>query len=92
MAWFLAPSVALCLQQHRELVQYITPYNHRCFSGNDNVDKWTDQKLWNAALLNIRVVVSTPQILYDALAHGFVKITNIALLVFDEGSWPLRRL
>lgn len=55
------------------------------FSGLDDIDKWTDQKLWDAALQNIHVVVSTPAVLYDALSHGFVPITKIALLVFDEG-------
>ena len=85
--WFLAPSVALCHQQHIELTKHITPYNHRIFSGLDDIDKWTDQKLWDAALQNVHVVVSTPAVLYDALSHGFVPITKIALLVFDEGIW-----
>lgn len=64
-------------------------YNHRLLSGNDNVDKWTQQNLWDAVLNGIHVVVSTPQVLYDALSHGFVTMGRIALLIFDEGTLPL---
>ena len=54
--------------------------------GRDGVDKWTDQKLWDAVLTNVRVVVGTPQVLADALTHGFVRMSRLALLVFDEGT------
>ena len=33
---------------------------------------------------NSRLIVSTPQILFDALSHGYVQFDRIALLVFDE--------
>jgi ERCC4-related helicase len=36
-------------------------------------------------LKNIRAVVSTHQVLYDALSHGFVRLEGLALLIFDEG-------
>ena len=35
-------------------------------------------------LLNIRIVVSTPAILSDALTHGFLQFSQFSLLVFDE--------
>lgn len=54
-------------------------------TGADNVERWTTQPIWDAILLNIRIVVSTPQVLYDALSNGFVKLTRVALIVFDEG-------
>jgi len=41
--------------------------------------------LWDAVLKNVKIVVSTYQILYDALSHGFVKMESLALIVFDEG-------
>lgn len=50
------------------------------------MERWTTQAVWDAILLNIRIVVSTPQVLYDALSNGFVKLTRIALIVFDEGA------
>lgn len=54
-------------------------------SGADGVDRWTDENLWNAVLQNVKVVVSTYQILLDALTHSFVKMESLALIVFDEG-------
>lgn len=51
----------------------------------DNVDRWTDQSTWDTVLKDIQVVVSTHAVLTDALGHGFVQISRIALLVFDEG-------
>lgn len=36
----------------------------------------------------MRIVVSTYQILLDALTHGFVGMGKLALIVFDEGAYP----
>jgi ERCC4-related helicase len=33
----------------------------------------------------MQVIVSTHAVLADALTHGFVKMANLALLIFDEG-------
>ncbi len=49
------------------------------------LDKWTEQRLWDGVLKNVRVVVSTHKILYDALCHAFILLESLALLVFDEG-------
>ena len=54
-------------------------------TGNDNVDAWSDPSIWNAFLQNVNVVVSTYQVLTDAVYHAFVHLSNITLLVFDEG-------
>jgi ERCC4-related helicase len=54
-------------------------------SGKDNVDHWTDQTTWDAVLKNVRIVLSTHQVLLDALTHGFVKMRKLALIIFDEG-------
>nr|POF12669.1 protein argonaute 18 [Quercus suber] len=83
--WFLAPSVDLCVQQHNVLQQAMPAYKMRLLTGEDNVDKWSDLKIWTAALDQARVVVSTHEILKDALSHAFVNLTSLALLVFDEG-------
>lgn len=53
--------------------------------GADGMDTWTDIRLWNDFLLNVGVVVSTPQVLFDAVSHGFVKLERLSLIVFDEG-------
>lgn len=47
--------------------------------------QWTDPNIWKTVLEKNRVVVSTPQVLLDALSHGYVNLgRDIGLLVFDE--------
>lgn len=57
-------------------------------TGNDNVDHWTDQRTWDAVLANVRIVVSTHKVLLDACDHGFVQMSQVALLIYDEGEIP----
>lgn len=60
-------------------------YGIQLLSGKDDVDHWSDQDIWDAVLLNVRIVLSTHQVLLDALTHAFVRMSGIALLIFDEG-------
>ena len=60
----------------------------KLLQGNDGVERWKDKKLWDFVLENVRIVVSTPQILYEALTHGFVLLARLSLLIFDEGICP----
>ena len=85
LIWFLAPHVELCRQQYSCLSSGIPATKMKLLVGSDNVDRWSEQKVWDAALDQVRVVVSTHKILEDALAHAFIKIQRISLLVFDEG-------
>ena len=82
--WFLAPSVALCLQQHDSLTSQLSSHQIRLITSLDNARYWSTQNVWDAALYNMEVVVSTPQVLLDALTHAFVRISQLSLLVFDE--------
>ena len=84
LVWFICPSVALSLQQYGVLFEHLPGYLIKMLTGNDGVDKWTNQDLWDGVLKNVRVVVGTPKVLEDALTHGFVKLSKIDLLVFDE--------
>ncbi|KAF9877825.1 dicer-like protein 2 [Colletotrichum karsti] len=84
IVWFLAPTVSLCAQQIAVLKSQIPAVQMKFLSGDDNVDAWSDQSVWDAVLLNVRVVVSTYQILLDALSHAFVRLERLSLLVFDE--------
>jgi ERCC4-related helicase len=84
--WFLAPTVELCKQQHDYIRSHLPAVMTRLLIGSDNVDRWSEQRIWNYALDNIRIVVSTYAVLADALGHGFVKISTLALLVIDEGN------
>lgn len=63
----------------------------KLLSGSDNVDSWSSDAIWTEFLLNVKIVVSTYQILYDALSHAFVKLDSLALIVFDEGKEPFIR-
>ncbi|KAI9690851.1 MAG: hypothetical protein M1822_008470 [Bathelium mastoideum] len=82
--WFLAPTVALCQQQAAAIRAHLPAYQTKVLTGQDGVELWTEQELWDAALLNVSVVVSTHAVLRDALTHGFVGMEGLALLVFDE--------
>ncbi|KAL0940927.1 dicer-like protein 2 [Colletotrichum truncatum] len=84
IVWFLAPTVSLCAQQFEVLKSQIPSVQIKFLSGDDNVDSWSDQSLWDAVLLNVRVVVSTYQVLLDALSHAFVRLDRLSLIVFDE--------
>ena len=88
----MAPTVALCSQQYEVISSQIPAIGTRLLIGSDNVDRWSEQWIWDAALKDIRIVVSTHAVLADALSHGFVRINNLALLIFDEGEHPLTRL
>ncbi|KAK3315325.1 hypothetical protein B0H66DRAFT_606212 [Apodospora peruviana] len=82
--WFLAPTVELADQQFRVLQAQIAVVQSRLILGSDNVDAWSDQRTWDAVLLNIRIVVSTFQILFDAVQHDFVRLDSLSLIVIDE--------
>lgn len=84
LVWFMCPSVALSLQQYAVISEHLPGYLIKTLMGADGVDKWTTQSLWDGVLKNVRVVVGTPKVLEEALTHGFVQISNIVLLVFDE--------
>ncbi|KAG2047355.1 hypothetical protein BDR06DRAFT_95351 [Suillus hirtellus] len=84
VSWFLAPTVALCNQQHsviKDNMQVPVGLIH----GGLEPKQWTDVTLWKRVLGNNRVIVSTPQVLLDALSHGYVHMgLDIGLLIFDE--------
>lgn len=81
----MAPSVALCHQQHQYLECHLPACQILLLCGDDDVDKWTEQRLWDGVLKDINIVVSTPQVLLDALTHGFVNLSRLSLMIYDEG-------
>lgn len=84
LVWFLAPTVTLCEQQHEVFKSNLPGYGIQLLSGKDNPDHWTEQAVWDAVLHNVRIVLSTHQVLLDALTHAFVRMNRLALLIFDE--------
>lgn len=53
-------------------------------AGNRHLSTWT-QDMWTPLLEKTRVVITTPQILLDALDHAYLRMEHLALIVFDEG-------
>ena len=48
-------------------------------------EQWRNSDLWTKVLVTHRIMVTTPQVLLDALRHGYIKLgRDISLLVFDE--------
>lgn len=84
VVWFLAPTVLLCDQQCEVIRLEIPSVSVRLLTGNENIETWS-QQIWDTIISNTRIVVSTPQVLYDGLTHSFIKMSQLALLVFDEG-------
>ncbi|KAF2027546.1 dicer-like protein 2 [Setomelanomma holmii] len=84
LVWFLAPTVPLCEQQYDVFKSNLPGYGIQILSGNDDVDHWTDQSIWDDVLHNIRIVLSTHQVLLDALTHAFVQMRHLGLIIFDE--------
>ncbi|KAJ5943764.1 hypothetical protein N7516_003932 [Penicillium verrucosum] len=91
LIWFLTPTVALSLQQHEVITSQILSVKTKVLTGLDNVDRWTEQGVWDKVLKDVRVVVSTYAVLADALGHGFVRMSRLALIIFDEAHHCTRR-
>jgi ERCC4-related helicase len=86
--WFLAPTVTLCEQQLAVYQTALPAYSIKMLSGQDATEHWSDQAIWDGVLENARIILSTHAILLDALTHGFVKMSKLALIIFDEGRDP----
>lgn len=97
MAWFFAPTVALCAQQ-KAVIQTYLPVSVGLVSGALEPDQWKSAELWERVLSTHRVIVSTPQVFLDALRHAYIDLgKDISLLVFDEahhatGDHPYARI
>ncbi|KAK8144307.1 hypothetical protein G3M48_006020 [Beauveria asiatica] len=81
--WFLAPTVLLCAQQFDAIKLEIPAISMRLVVGSDNVHTWSSST-WKSLLNGTQAVVSTYQVLLDALDHAFVKLDRLSLLIFDE--------
>ncbi|RDW82110.1 p-loop containing nucleoside triphosphate hydrolase-27 [Coleophoma cylindrospora] len=89
--WFLAPTISLCNQQYEYFQKHITSIPIKLLSGNDGIDRWTEQSHWDTVLRNVKLLVTTYQVLLDALAHAFVQVESLALIIFDEAHNCVRK-
>ena len=60
LVWFCVPSVALALQQYKSISSQLPVFESQCrlLPGADNCEFWSE-KVWNEALKEIRIVIST---------------------------------
>lgn len=84
LVWFLTTTVALANQHHRAVSGQLPAYQARVLSSACKCELWSEQWIWDEMLKGIRIVVSTYEILREALVHGFVQMNQLALLVYDE--------
>lgn len=82
--WFLAPTVSLCSQQFEVIKLQMPAAKMRLLTSQINVDTW-NESVWKVVLDGVNIIVSTYQVLLDALNHAFLSISQISLLIFDEG-------
>lgn len=57
-----------------------------------DLDRWTEQRIWDKVLKDVRVVVSTYDVLADTLGYGFVPMSRLAPLILDEGITHVKAL
>lgn len=83
VAWFLCPTVSLSEQQF-DVISLAVPAAV-LITGRQEPEKWTTTSIWLGLLGSHSVIISTPQVLLDALTHGFISLQDhVGLLVFDE--------
>ena len=68
VSWFIAPTVAL-VEQQAEVIRSAIPVSVGTVSGSSEPNQWKDASLWRRILASHRIMVSTPQVLLDALHH-----------------------
>lgn len=81
--WFTTPTVVLAEQQYESVKLQLPQFRSRTLLGHDNVELW-QKRIWEKALDGCHIIISTPQVLLDALRHAFVFLRDISLLVIDE--------
>ncbi|KAE8378630.1 ATP-dependent helicase dcl2 [Aspergillus bertholletiae] len=91
LVWFLTPTVALCFQQYAVVRSHLPAVRACTITGMDKAERWKSQYIWDELLKDKQVVVSTHAVLYEALTHGFVHMSQLGLLIFDEAHHCMRR-
>ncbi|KAL6812570.1 hypothetical protein J3E69DRAFT_359687 [Trichoderma sp. SZMC 28015] len=81
-AFFLVEKVALCFQQHAVLTTNLEFPVGKFFGEMTGVVR--SQEYWDKQFEENMAIVCTAQILLDLLTCGFISMSQINLLVFDE--------
>ena len=64
LVWFLCPTVTLTEQQHHVVTTQLPAFQSRLLSGNDGVDRWSEQAIWDNVLRNMMRHVLSVEIPY----------------------------
>lgn len=73
------------IEQQCKVIASAMPGIVGSITGASEPDQWKDASLWANILKTYKIMVSTPQILLNALQHGYVNLAlHIGLVVFDE--------
>ncbi|KAG8082639.1 hypothetical protein GUJ93_ZPchr0014g47687 [Zizania palustris] len=78
---FLAPTIPLVRQQAM-VIESSTNFKVQCYYGNGKNSRCHEE--WENDLRDFEVLVMTPQILLHSLRHCYIKMSSVALLIFDE--------
>ena len=73
VCWFIAPTVALVEQQY-EVIKSAIPVSVGRVSGESEPNQWKDASLWRRILATHKIMVTTPQVLLDALHHVSISL------------------
>ncbi|KAI9662216.1 MAG: Dicer-like protein 2 [Bathelium mastoideum] len=84
LIWFLNGGVLLCRQQHDRVKEAIPYATTKCIVGEDGPELWGSAETWRQVLSGVDIMFSTFAVLRDALAHAWINITDLGLLIFDE--------
>lgn len=84
LIWFLCPGVLLAEQQYNVIRMQLPALPALLLLGSDGVDLWSTQRIWDDVLRNQKIIVSTFQVLLDALKNAFVTMSRLSLLIADE--------
>ena len=79
MVVFLVNNVAM-LEQQAQFIRDFTGLATGNYCGADGVDDWGKEK-WVKEVLEKSVMVFIHNVLLDAVAHGFISVSSLALLV-----------
>ncbi|CAG8634049.1 16813_t:CDS:2 [Funneliformis mosseae] len=82
LTFFLVNLVPLVFQQ-ASVINANCDLKVKHFCGEMGVDLWSE-KQWRNYFENFDVLVMTAQIFLNILRHGFISLTQVNLLVFDE--------
>eukprot|EP01119_Soliformovum_irregulare_P004875 TRINITY_DN1603_c0_g2_i4.p1 TRINITY_DN1603_c0_g2~~TRINITY_DN1603_c0_g2_i4.p1 ORF type:complete len:1309 (+),score=451.08 TRINITY_DN1603_c0_g2_i4:63-3989(+) len=82
-AFFMGCTVPLVQQQADALRKQLPNLKVALIVGDMNVDGWSEAA-WRQKFEETDLFILTPQILVNLIMHGFFKLSDSALLIFDE--------